>query len=165
MCLCTSEVMYIVEWKEPNIWNNRLHPCLATSKLEAVWRHNKCKPIIPASKRRTMHRHSRSRDKLRLGIVGSNEESAKGYNSPWLTWHCLNRLCHGLLAAKNRERNCATSMATQHAVYGHRKYSSYAMMFSLSLLSHHCTLDDLLKFNDIERFDYRMLIMTSIMLL
>ena len=32
----------------------------------------------------------RSRDKLHLGMVGSNEESAKGYESPWLTWHWLN---------------------------------------------------------------------------
>ena len=37
----------------------------------------------------------RSRDKSRFGMVNLNEEPAKGYDNPWLTWRCLNRLRTG----------------------------------------------------------------------
>ena len=41
-------------------------------------------------------------NKLRLGIVGSNEESSKGYDSTWIHLQQL----------KSRGRNGATSMKT-----------------------------------------------------
>ena len=42
----------------------------------------------------------RSMDKSQLGMVNLNEEPAKGYDSPWLTWRCLNRLRTGYTCSK-----------------------------------------------------------------
>ena len=36
-------------------------------------------------------------------LVSSNEESAKGYDSPWLTWLCQNRLRTGYAYSKRTE--------------------------------------------------------------
>ena len=81
-----------------------------------------------------------------MGI--SNEEPAKGYDSPWLTWRCLNRLRTGYTCYKeqrnklgylNGDITCACGLATENIAH----------MLQCSLLAHHCTMDDLLKFNDI----------------
>ena len=37
-------------------------------------------------------------------LVGSNEESDKGYNSPWLTWLCQNRLRTGYTCSKEQRK-------------------------------------------------------------
>ena len=51
----------------------------------------------------------------------SNKESVKGYDSPWLTWWCLNRLRTGYICSKeqrktwdyfNEDTTCACGMAT-----------------------------------------------------
>ena len=44
----------------------------------------------------------RSRNKSRLGMVKLNEEPAKRYDSPWLTWRCLNRLRIGYTCSKEQ---------------------------------------------------------------
>ena len=46
----------------------------------------------------------RSGDMLRLGMVGSNEESAEGYDNTWLTYRCLNRLCTGYTYGKEQRK-------------------------------------------------------------
>ena len=85
----------------------------------------------------------RSRDKSRL-----NEEPAKGYDSPWLTWWCLNRLRTRYTCSKEQRKKwgyfngyttCACVLDAENTVH----------MLRCSLLTHPCTLDDLLKFNDI----------------
>ena len=43
-------------------------------------------------------------DKSRLGMVNLNEEPAKGYDSPWLTWRCLNRLRTGYTCSKEQRK-------------------------------------------------------------
>ena len=83
---------------------------------------------------------------LRLGMVGSNEKSTKGYDSSWLTWRCLNRLRIGFTCSKEQRKtsvyfNVDTTYACGMAT------ESPADMLRCSLLSHHCTLDDILKFN------------------
>ena len=50
-------------------------------------------------------------------MVGSNEESAKGYDSPWVSWYF------------NGDTTCAWGMDTVNTA--------------------HCTMGDILKFNDI----------------
>ena len=84
--------------------------------------------------------------KLRLGMVGSSEESAKGYASLWLTWRFLNRL---RTAAKNRGSNRTTSMEIQHV---HAGWPQKTQLICYNVLSCHITvtfLEDFLKFNDI----------------
>ena len=46
-----------------------------------------------------------------LGLVGLNEEPAKGYESSWLTWRCLNRLRTGYTGS-NEQRNKTRSSRT-----------------------------------------------------
>ena len=47
-------------------------------------------------------------------MVNLNEEPAKGYDSPWLTWRCLNRLRTGYTCNKEQRKNVATLMKTQY---------------------------------------------------
>ena len=76
-----------------------------------------------------------------------NEEPAKGYESPWLTWRCLNRLRTGYTGSKEQRKKweyfngdiCACGLDEENTAH----------MLRCSLLTHPCTLDDLLKFNDI----------------
>ena len=80
-------------------------------------------------------------------MVHLNEKPAKGYNSPWLTWRCLNRLRTGYSCSKEQRKKwgyfnggtCACGMDAENTAH----------MLRCSLLTHPCTLDDLLKFNDI----------------
>ena len=44
----------------------------------------------------------RLRDKSRLGMVNLNDEPAKGYDIPWLTRRCLNRLRIGYTFSKEQ---------------------------------------------------------------
>ena len=73
-------------------------------------------------------------------LVGSNEESAKGYDSPWLTRLCLNKI------RKNTERNGATNFNRDTRCACGMAIENFAHVLQRSLLSHHCPLDDLLKF-------------------
>ena len=83
----------------------------------------------------------RSRDKSRLGMVNLNEEPAKGYDSPWLTWRCLNRLRTGYTCSKEQRKKWGSF----NGLYA----ENTTHMLRCSLLTHPCTLDELLKFNDI----------------
>ena len=92
----------------------------------------------------------RSMYKSLLGIVNLNEEPAKEYDSPWLTWRCLNRLRTGYTCSKeqrkkfgyfNGDTTCACELDAENTAHNY--------MLRCSLLTHPCTLDGLLKFNDI----------------
>ena len=50
----------------------------------------------------------------RTGMVNLNKEPAKGYDSPWLIWRCLNRLHTGYTCSKEQRKNGATLIETQH---------------------------------------------------
>ena len=50
---------------------------------------------VPAKVVRCKEWQRRSRDKSRLGMVNLNEEPAKGFESPRLTWRCLDRFRTG----------------------------------------------------------------------
>ena len=85
-------------------------------------------------------------DKVRLGMVDSDEEPATGYGRPCLTWRCLNRLRTGYTCNKEQRKKwgyfngdtpCACGLATENTAH----------MLRCSLVSYHCTLDDLLKIN------------------
>ena len=90
----------------------------------------------------------RSRDKSRLGMFNLNEEPAKGYDSPWLTWRCLNRLRTGYTCSKEQRKKLSYLNGDITCTCGLDEENTAHMLRS-SFLTHPCTLDDLLKFNDI----------------
>ena len=59
---------------------------------------------FPAKVVRCNEWQRRAGDKSRLGMVNLNEEPAKGYESPWLTWRCLNRLRTGYICSKEQRK-------------------------------------------------------------
>ena len=59
---------------------------------------------VPAKVVRCNEWQRRSRDKSRLGMVILNEEPAKEYNIPRLTWRCLNRLRTGNTSSKEQRK-------------------------------------------------------------
>ena len=89
----------------------------------------------------------RSRDKSRLGMVNLNEEPAKDYDSPWLTWRCINRLRTGYTCSKEQRKKWGYFNGGTTCACGLDE-ENMAHMLRCSLLTHPCTLDDL-KFNDI----------------
>ena len=79
----------------------------------------------------------RSRDKSRLGMVNLNEEPAKGYYSPWLTWRCLNRLRTGYTCSKEQRMKWGYFNGDSMCVRaGCRKHGAYVTMFSLDTSLH-----------------------------
>ena len=85
---------------------------------------------------------------LRLGMVNVDEEPAKGYDSHWLTWRCLNRLRAGYTCSKEQRKKWGYFNGDTTCVCGLNEKNTVHML-QCSLLTHPCTLDDLLKFNDI----------------
>ena len=102
---------------------------------------------FPAKVVRCNEWQRRSRDKSQLGMVNLNEPLAKAYDSHWLTWRCLKRLRTGYTCSKEQRKKwgyfngdtCACGLDEENTVH----------MLRCSLFTHPCTLDDLLKFNDI----------------
>ena len=87
-------------------------------------------------------------DKSRLDMVNLNEEPAKGCDSPWLTWRCLNRLRTGYTCSKEKRKKSGYFNGDTTCACGLDEESA-AHMLRCSLLTHPCTLDDIHKFNDI----------------
>ena len=90
----------------------------------------------------------RSREKSRFVMVNLNEEPAKGRDSSWLTWRCLNRLRTGYTCSTEQRRKWGYFNGDTTCVCGLDEENT-AHMLRCSLLTHPCTLDDLLKFNDL----------------
>ena len=89
----------------------------------------------------------RLEEKAHAGLVNRYEDLATGHDSPWLNWRCLNRLRTGFTCSKeqrkkwgyfNGDTTCECGLAAE----------TTAHMLQSSLIAHHYTLDDLLKFND-----------------
>ena len=55
---------------------------------------------FPAKVVRCNEWQKRLRDMSWLGMISFNEKPAKGYDSSWLTWRCLNRLRTGYTCSK-----------------------------------------------------------------
>ena len=101
---------------------------------------------FPAKVIRCNEWQSKSRDKSRLGIVNLNEEPTTEYDSPRVTWRYLNRLRTGYTYSKEQRKKwgyfnttCTCGLDAENMAH----------MLRCSLLTHPCTLDGLLKFNDI----------------
>ena len=79
--------------------------------------------------------------------VNIDESLAKGFDRPWTTWRCLNRLRTGFTCSKEQRQRwryyegdttCECGLATEHTTH----------MMQCTLLEQPCSLDDLNKFND-----------------
>ena len=93
---------------------------------------------------------ARLREKTHIDVGLPTEDLAKGHNSPWLTWRSLNRLRTGYTCSKEQRKKwkyydgdttCVCGLATENTAH----------LLQCSLLTHPCTLDDLLEFNDTGR--------------
>ena len=90
----------------------------------------------------------RSRDKSQLGMVNLNEEPAKGSDSTRHTWRRINRLCTGYTCSKEQRKKCGYFNGDTACACVLDEENT-AHMLRCSLLTHLCTLNDLLKFNAI----------------
>ena len=79
--------------------------------------------------------------------VNIDESLAKGFDRPWTTWRCLNRLRTGFTCSKKQRQRwryyegdttCECGLATENTAH----------MMKCTLLEQPCSLDDLNKFND-----------------
>ena len=82
--------------------------------------------------------------------VNLSESLAIGYDSPWTTWRCLNRLRTGFTCSKEQRQKwgyfegdvtCECGLATENTAH----------MMQCTLLARPCSLDDLNSFNDIAK--------------
>ena len=144
----------MLEWNETKQMEQETHslfgyvPARSCLKLRKDFLTSVKPSYFPAKVIRCNKWQRRSRDKSRLGMVNLNEEPAKRYESPWFTWRCLNRHRSGYTCSKEQRKKwgylnggttCACGLDEENTVH----------MLRCSLLTHPCTLDDLLKFNDI----------------
>ncbi len=90
----------------------------------------------------------RLRDKSHVGIVNLYEQLAKGSDTPWTTWRCLNRLRTGYTCSKMQRKKWGYYNGDTTCECGTEQETT-AHMLQCPLLTHPCTLDDLIKFNDI----------------
>ena len=95
---------------------------------------------FPAKVVRCNEWQRRSMDKSRLGMVNLYEEPAKGYDSPWLTWQCLNRLRIGYTCSKEQRKKCGYFNGDTTCACGMDEENT-AHMLRCSLLTNPCTLD------------------------
>ena len=80
-------------------------------------------------------------------IVNIDESLAKGFDRPWRSWRCLNRLRTGFTCSKEQRQRwryyegdtaCECDLETENTAH----------MIQCTLLAQPCSLDDLNKFND-----------------
>ena len=83
----------------------------------------------------------------RATTVNLDESLDKGFDRPWTTWRCLNRLRTGFTCSKEQRQgwryyegdtNCKCGLATENAAH----------MMQCTLLAQPCSLDELNKFTD-----------------
>ena len=76
-----------------------------------------------------------------------DESLAKGFDKPWTTWRCLNRLRTGFTCSKEQRQRwryykgdatCECGLATENTAH----------MMQSTLLAQPCSLDDINKFNN-----------------
>ena len=89
----------------------------------------------------------RLENKAHQGIVNLNEDLAKGHDSLWLTWRCLNRLRSGYTCSKEQRKKWRYFKGDTTCACGLEPENT-AHMLRCSLLPHPCTMEDLNMFND-----------------
>ena len=75
------------------------------------------------------------------------ESLARGHPSQWTTWRCLNRLRTGVTCSKELQKKWGHYEGDTTCICGVSSENTRYMLECL-LLTHTCSLDDLLKFNE-----------------
>ena len=84
-------------------------------------------------------------------MFGLNEEPAKGCDSPWLTWLCLNRFRSGYTCSKEQRKKWGILHWRHHMCKrdGRRKHSSHATMCCCCLHTPPCLLGGVLPYFEV----------------
>ena len=80
--------------------------------------------------------------------INLHKELAKGYDSPWTTWRCLNRLRTGYTCSKAQRKRWKFYTGDTTCTCGKAEETATHML-QCSQVAHPCSLDDLIMFNDI----------------
>ena len=103
---------------------------------------------FPAKVIRCSECRKRLRNKSHIDVIKLHEDMAKGYDSPWTTWRCLNRLRTGYTCSKAQMKKWKFYTGDTTCACGKAEETT-AHMLQCSQLSHPCALDDLIMFNDV----------------
>ena len=141
----------MLEWRDETITKETrslFHQNQAAIRLKS--RHCFLSSVQPANFPAKVIRCSKWRKRLRnkshIDTINLHEELVKGYDSPWTTWRCLNRLGTGYTCSKAHRKKwkfytgdttCSCGKAEEPAAH----------MLQCSQLAHPCSLDDLIMFN------------------
>ena len=87
-------------------------------------------------------------NKPHIYIINLHEVFARGYDSPWTTWRCFNRLRTGYTCSKTQRTKRKFYIEDSTCSCGKAEEST-AHMLQGSQLAHPCSLDDLIMFNDV----------------
>ena len=60
------------------------------------------------------------RNKSHIDIINLHEEVAKGYDSPWITWRCLNCLHTWYTCSNAQRKNESSTQETPHVIVGEK---------------------------------------------
>ena len=63
----------------------------------------------------------RPRNISHIDIINFHEQLEKGYDSPWTTWRCLNRLRTGYTCSKTRKKSGSSTQETPHVLVEKQK--------------------------------------------
>ena len=151
--LLLPEEMCVLEWKDRNKQPDRLTllgQIPVTRRLNS--RHCFLSSVqpenFPAKVLRCSEWRMRLRNKSRIEIINFQEELAKGYDSPWTTCSCLNRLRTGYTCSKAQRKKWKLHTGDTTCACGKAEKNA-AHMLQYSQLAHPCYLDDLIMFNDV----------------
>ena len=138
----------MLEWKRPN----RKPMRLTLYMVRTLQREGYCflHSVEPADFPPEMIRGSAWLRRLQAiphrATVTLDESLAKGFDKPWATWRCLNRVRTGFTCSKEQRQRwwyyegdstCECGLATENTAH----------MMQCTLLAQPCSLDDLNKFN------------------
>ena len=156
MPLQKSEEKYVRGWRGPKKQKTRNTLCLATPQHWRIWSQNVlfCQMYNQWTSPQRLYGVRTGEQKTTREVTyrcrPSNRRLAKDHNSPWLTWRSRNQLRTGYACNKEQKKwkyydgdtMCVCGLATENTTY----------LLHCSLLTRPCTLDDLLEFNDTERW-------------
>ena len=81
-----------------------------------------------------------------VGIINLHEVMAKGYDRPWTTWKCLNRLRTGVHLQQDTKKE-VEGLHRIHHMFLEISEETAVHIFQCSQPSHLCYLDNLITFN------------------
>ena len=148
----TGNEMYVLEWKRQNRKPMRLTQNPAERRLKS--RNCFLRRVKPADFPHKVIRCSAWLRRLQSiphrATANLDESLAKGFDKPWTTWRCLNRLRTGFPCSKEQRQRWRYYEGDTTSECGLATENT-AHMMQCTILAQPCSLDDLNKFNDTEQ--------------